>query len=98
VRSPTELIQHVHHVEDVPRVLPVHRRDQLAAIELRAGQDRYSQIGGEEILGAGDEPARFDRQYRAPKDEVDLDLDLGRVVADHELDVVSLGIVGRWAR
>lgn len=34
----------------------------------------------------------LDRKHGAPKNEVHLDLDLGRVVADQKLDIITIGV------
>jgi hypothetical protein len=73
---PTKVIQHVHHVKDVARMLTIHRRNELAAIDLRRGQDRNGEVRREQFLGSGNERPSLDRQRGAAKDEVHLDLDL----------------------
>jgi hypothetical protein len=80
----------VHHVEDVARMLTIHRRDKLAAVELCRRQDRNGEVRGGQVLGAVDQRVMFDWKRSATKHHVHLDLDLRRTVADHELDVIAL--------
>ena len=80
----------MHHVEDVARMLTIHRRDKLAAVELCRRQDRNGEVRGGQVLGAVDQRVMFDWKRSATKHHVHLDLDLRRTVADHELDVIAL--------
>jgi hypothetical protein len=76
-------------------MLPIHRGDELAAIELGKIQDRKSDVGREEFLCPRYERTLGDRQQGPSKDEIDFDLDPLSVSLDKQLDVFAPFPVGR---
>ena len=63
-------------VEQIARVLPVERRNSLAGIDLRGGNQAGSNTGREQVLGGWVQVHHPWRQDAATEDLVDLDLDL----------------------
>lgn len=84
-----ETPEHVQHVEHVPRMLTIHRRHQLAAVDLRRIQHGQLQVGREKLSRRGDEWLLRHREHRPAKHEVDFDFDLGRPIRDEHLGLLA---------
>lgn len=75
----------LHHVEQVARVLPIQRRNQLAAVDVLQRHHRNIQIRHQHVAGGWRERSATHRLHRAAHDEVDFDLDLNRATAHQQL-------------
>jgi hypothetical protein len=64
----------LHDVEEIPRMLPVHRGDQLAAIHVFQRHHGNVQVSHQHIARTRHQRCGADRMHRAAHDEVDLDL------------------------
>jgi len=72
-------------------MLPVHRGDELAAVDLLGRQQRDLDIGEEDVTGSWRERARLYRVDGAADDRVDLDLHHEVVALDEELRLADVG-------
>lgn len=73
------------HVEQVPRMLPVHRCHQFAPVKLRHGERRERQAGGEKISRRRNHQPLLDRKHGAAEDVVGFHLHQARAAADEQL-------------
>jgi hypothetical protein len=47
---PAELLEHLHHIEDIAGVLPIHGRDEFASVEFRSVENRQNDVACELLL------------------------------------------------
>jgi hypothetical protein len=47
---PSKTVEHFHHIEDVARMLPIHRGYELAAVQLCGFEHGHDYFSSEEIL------------------------------------------------
>ena len=83
------MLIHAAHVEEVTRMLAVHRRDELAAVKFRHSQHRHRQLCGEKIAHAFGQTTRLHRQHRAAENMIHFHLHQALCPAHEQLDLVA---------
>lgn len=94
----TTVLEQLHHVEKVIRMLPVLRRDELAAVDLLCGQKRDLDVGQEGVTGRWCERAGLHRMDGAANDRVDLHLHHKVLALHKELRLTHVSTPGRGRR
>lgn len=85
------VLEELHHVIQVARMLPAHCGDQLSNLDILEGGDGNLQVSQQPIASSRHERSDPRRMDGSAHHEIDLDLDLGLAPADHQLGLQRVG-------
>ena len=90
IRGESAALEKTANIEQVARVLAIHRGDEFAAVKFWRGQNRHGQVRREKLPGLVPKPACFHRQHRAAKNVINLDLHLIAPASDEQFEFVAV--------
>lgn len=83
--------EELHDIEQVTRMLAIHRGDQFATIDIFHGRRRKFQIGKKKVLGSLCSGSYLDRVKSATHHEVGFDLHLNATTTDKQFGFARIG-------
>lgn len=81
----------MHHVEEITRMLPVHRSDELPPVDVVERNHRDFELDLKDLLRLGRQPRDLDRPDGATHHVVHLDLDFYSVSFHQKLCLTRIG-------